>query len=279
MGNISFATRLSTTSVPETTFRLEIPNISTLKGATWSPKVVVRGTSWKFKILKTISAGKEQLIIYLYCVEKDVLKNWWQQVCATVKLLSFNHNVKPIENCIKSYIFESSSLHKCIKVIYWDELFDKSKDYVRDDVIMLEFKIEAYIPNFKESNIEQIGSSHLFRVTIKSIDNMMAIHSSPFKLLGARLCLSGFKSNFNQIGVCLKPLGKSKKFPIDITMSLKLLGTESREKSETKRMTSKNQFIVYFEEEWLKLAKAQKRPTIIEITLNAKKPNDAVSYT
>lgn len=271
---------MASATVSKTNFYLEVKDISKLRGEILSPKVNVRGTSWKFKIDKSMSNGKQCLGVYLYCVEKTVPTNWSQVASASIKLLSFSGTVKPIEKYIQPYIFEKSRLRigTGFSVIEWSELFDASKGYVRDDTIKLEFKVEAsnVNENFKELlNIEQIGES--FRMTVKSVENMMAVRTLPFKLLGANFYLTGYRHHSNQIGVRLEPEGMLEKCAIDLTMSLKFSGPEPREKSQTGQMTDSNYFVMCFEDEWLKSAQAQNHATIIDITLDARKPHDAAS--
>lgn len=273
--------KVSSRSIPETTFRLEIPKISKLRSKIWSPKVVVRGTSWKFRVvMNKESNGKKSLGVQLYCAESKLPKGWWQQASATIKLLSFNTKLPPHKKSFEPHIYdESKTGFGFPSFIKWSDLFDKTKEYVRDDKIILELKVEAGYPfrEFKKSaNFEEIGIS--YRITVNDIENMKSICSPPFNLEGASFCLTGYSNESNQIGVCLKSLGNSNKFPINVTMCLKVSGAESREKCETTRMTGKNKFIMYFEKDWLELTYAEKIATAIDVTCKAEKLKDTARH-
>lgn len=278
MGNTSSANKSVIANISQTTFRLEVPNISKLGADTWSPVFIVRGTWWKFKIFKYVSKGKPSLGVILRCAEKEASINWLQVVSASVKLLPFSDNVNPIEDHIEPYIFRKSKFRGIgLVLVEWCELFNNKKGYVKDDMIMLEFKVEAANrnENFDNAlNITQIGTS--FRVTVKSIVEMMAICSPSFKLLGTGFRLTVFRSHSNQIGIRLGYAGSRnpKKYPIQVTMRLKVSGEESPELSKTEQMMGTNLLVMYFEDEWLKSAQAQNRPTVVDVTLSAEKSND-----
>lgn len=273
---------ISSENIRKQSIRLKI-QISELSGISLTPELIVRGTSWQFKITKSISNGEESLGVYLSCAEKEVPTNWRQVAAAFIKLLPFRDNVDPIELYIQPYVFDATRLETSIEfasVIEWSELLDNTKGYVKDDKIHLELGVVAANPNenFEDLlNIEQIfvrGAECSFMLIIRSVENMMAVRSPTFEILGASLRLIGFVNQNNKIGVRLEPDGVSDKYPIDITMCLKLLGPDGHVKRETKKMTGRNCFIMYFEDEWdewLKPSQDQNLVTFVEITLNAKK--------
>lgn len=84
---------------------------------------------------------------------------------------------------------------------------------MKDDKIMLEFNVDASVQFKGPLNIEHTESTHSYRVIMKRIENVMAIHSPPFELLGVGFCLTGCSKN-SKIGMCLKHLGGSEKHSI-----------------------------------------------------------------
>lgn len=173
-------------TVAESSFRLKIAEISKLH-VIWSPEFEVYGVPWKTKITK----NGDWLAVYLFCSKKDDTPNWSHVGFATFKLVSYSGNAHGIEYRCKPYVFDPSGLgfgnHTFTK---WNDLFSAEKNYVKDDTINIDVKIESS-PNRKNSskllfeNIEKCCENNClskFRLTVTNIESLMAVQSPKFKM-------------------------------------------------------------------------------------------------
>lgn len=219
-----------TPSVSYMCFRLKIPNISKLREAS-SPEVILHGIPWKFLIKKTRHENKQLLGIYLYCEKEDKLANWSYAASASFKLLKFGDIRTDGEEYMKPFVFDQVEPgFGTTSFITWDDLFDVDKNYVKDDTVNLELKIDVADP-FGESRSQLKFVRHSntkFRLMVTNINNLMATRSPPFMFKKVPFNLIVYKSHSSHLGVYLYQRGALKDVPFRCTMSAKLMTSNDR---------------------------------------------------
>lgn len=191
--------------------QITIAQVSKLESV-YTSKVVVHGIPWKVKIFKVGTAKADTdsddsddsddeddnswLAARLICANKDDSLRWSIAGAVSFKLLPFIYGANALEvNCTPS-VFNCMSLKgfNSIRLIRWNDLFDKNSKYVKDDdTIDLQINIKAENPNDpSRSRIElkcyeegcDCGSSATFRLIVKNISNLMAVRAPRFDLRG-----------------------------------------------------------------------------------------------
>lgn len=138
--------------IPQISFPFKIANISKLKKV-WSPEVMVYGIPWKIKVGKIPFDGEQWLSIDLYCGISDKSSDWSHVAFATFKLMPISGNVGGIERYLKPYVFDCTEPGFGFpSFIKWIELINNKNNYVKDDTLTLDIKIEVAEPNIENSS-------------------------------------------------------------------------------------------------------------------------------
>lgn len=180
----------ATANIQQVNFRFNISDISKLNEV-WSPEIVVQEVPWKIRARRNVHAADKWLSMCLFCSKKDFPPNWSHAASASIKLLSFNSKVNPIEQNITPNVFSDNGGVGFDTFIRWTDLFDTKKGYVKDDMISLDIEIiaaEAKEPNKSRLGFEQLSKSceegcmSTFRLTVTNIRTLMAVKSPQFNL-------------------------------------------------------------------------------------------------
>lgn len=218
-------------TVSEVSFKFNVPNISALNEL-WSPEFYVYGVPWKIKVSKEKLIDEFWLVARLFCAKKDTRPNWKHAATATFKLLSFDVNVNAIERHLIPEVYDSKGTGYGRWMIQWRDLFNVTKQYVKDDAIKLDIKIEMADPNEKNKSeiaLEEIeksceeGCLTKFRLTVTNIENLMATRSPSFTLRNEPWYLSVSKDHSDQLGIKLMCNSTSTEFSCNTKMSAKLV--------------------------------------------------------
>lgn len=132
---------------PSITIHFSVSEISKITSVL-SSEVLLYGIPWQIKLKKYENGTDKSLAAYLNCMNKDNTSNWTATACATIKLLPFRDGQKVVEHHISPLVFNRLNTdYGTNTLIQWDDLFDVGKEYVKNDTIQLEAKIDAEDPN------------------------------------------------------------------------------------------------------------------------------------
>lgn len=194
------------------TFQISISDISKLT-MVWSPEFYVHDVPWKVKMQKFDNQTKS-LGYYLHCGEEEASVDFSCAAACSVKLLPFNDNHGVIERFSQPFVFDGPGFG-CgySNFIQWDRLFNDKNQYVRDDTIQLEIKIEAEDPHKVDRSVMHFecvdkscnsGCQATFRLTVKNIANLLAVRTPEFNLRDIPFYLTVYKDYRSNLGVYLR---------------------------------------------------------------------------
>lgn len=184
--------------------------------------------------MKSERNGDQLLAMFLNCAVENNTSNWSYIAIASFKLLPFNGHLGAIEGHTTPYVFDVIGRCRGVYIIRCTDLFNNTKNYVKNDTISLKVEINVIDPN-DESNSKLVfenihtcvgGCSAKYRLTINNIANLKAIQSPSFVLRNKPWCLSVYKDQFGQLGIGLKSKSKLTKSSCEIKMSAKLISTK-----------------------------------------------------
>lgn len=207
------AEKESVVHVPRITFCMKIPKISQLTTA-FSPTFLVQGIPWKVSVDKSVETPKELLAVYLHCEhETDESTDWSYAASMSVIILSWDKNTPDLDKECSSYVYDSNEGgYGTGSLIEWDELFLKENNYVRNDTINLEIKIEVADPldekksQMKIEKVDQsckMGCVTTLAFTVANFQNLIAVRSSKFTVHKLDSYLIVYKNDLNQLGVSI----------------------------------------------------------------------------
>lgn len=211
---------------------MKIPRISTLNEIS-SPEMLIHGVPWKVKVCKEQAAERQSLGVYLFCENNDPSPNWSISGSASFKLLSYSDKVEPVEYRSSTFIFDGTGIgYGKPDFIWWNDLFDKAKTYVKNDTIKLEVNVKAEDPNNPNRsrlNFHCInrccanGSLATFFVAVKNVTNLMAVRSPTFTMRGQLWNIQISKEEDSHLGVLLQLNEDSENVSCKVAMAIKLL--------------------------------------------------------
>lgn len=268
-------------SIHKISFCFDVPNISTLNhDGIWSPIVHVYNVPWRVLVCKEGERRDEALEVYLHCNEDSHVPNWSYAAHSRFKLLSFNREQDAVELILPPYVYSiDTSIFGDSPLIEWRDLFDETKEYVKDDTIRLEITLEMANPNdvlkseMKLENIEKCckkGALGIFRLTVLNIEKLLAIQSPYIVLRNIRLFFTVFK-----LGISLHS-DTSDEFSYDVEMMVKLIPSNSSAEpvEQTKTIEMKKNYYLQMDQliSWNQLLGFQKgfiskNSIVIEIKL------------
>lgn len=207
-----------------------------------SPEILLFGIPWQIEISKRENGTKKSLGVYLKCANKDKSPNWTATACATIKLLPFRDNQRPVECYIPPYVYHRF-VHNSGKdaLIEWDDLLTKDKLCV--DTIRFEVNIVAENPNDLHrsiSNFKDLDFGHQgikLQLIVQNITNLWAVRSPEISLFGVSWRILVYK-HVQHLGIILEPNERSKNESTKVTIAVNVVsskdGLDSIEKSCTK---------------------------------------------
>lgn len=173
----------------EISFRFYVPNISALNhDGIWSSTFQIKDVPWRINVCKIGQGRNKNLAIFLHCdkYDKNVgSSNWSYMIYCRFKLLASleEHSIEfylPLIFDNENRFFGEDSLIK------WRDLFDETKQYVKNDTIIMVISLEMANPNdvhTSELKLENIGACfengalRTFRLTVLNVENLMAVRS------------------------------------------------------------------------------------------------------
>lgn len=186
-----------------------IPHISKLKGF-WTQEFIVDDIPWYVNVKKELDQGKSYLGAHLDCSKKSKTPNWSQPARFTIKILSVKDDVATLVHHIHPFIYDhTKKKFGDDAIISWDDLFDASKGYVKNDTIKMEFLVEVadQNPNTK-SNLILIrtdtcreGDWSKYHLTVTNIENLMAVQLAKIVLRNIPWNLVVFKDQKGHLGI------------------------------------------------------------------------------
>lgn len=227
-------------------FVFEISQISKLDEV-WSPEYIVQGTPWEVGIYKKTVEEKQWLAIF-FRAKKEIPPNWTHVAWASFKLLPFSDNQNAIEHHTEPLMFDGRGTgfgtHTFIE---WDSLFDSKNDYVKNDTIKIDIKIEAEPLNqinkssLKFETLDRSGASGCqttFRITVFNINNLMAVRSPEFVLQNLSWDLTVCKTRSSHLSIISFCNSFPNETPCETKMAVKL----RTNKTDVKPITQINFF-------------------------------------
>lgn len=218
--------------IPQINVRFRIPNISDLKQIC-SPEYLVQGIPWKVVACKLDIDGSSFLSLFLTCENNDNgPENWSFVAFVTFKLLRHNDQ-NGIEKSTGPCIFdEQEPAFGDSKFISWDDLFNVENNFVTNDTIDLDVKIEAADPreihkcnlNFEELERScEDGCLTTHRITLNNIDKLIAVRSPIFEMRRLKWELTFYKSRSGNLAMSLGHKGSSDDVSCEMRLWTKLI--------------------------------------------------------
>lgn len=229
--------------------RITISEISKLD-AIYSFTVFVYGISWSVNIF----VGGSWLCVDLDCNNDDDSSNWAIPGVISCKLLSFSDDSVALEKSALPFVYDRNTRHgNTMDLIKLDDLFNQSKNFVKDDAIKLEIKIEVENPNQPKKCDATIWrgckNAGEFQLILKNVSCLMAVRAHPFKLFGLSWRITvGKNSQSNRLFACIDFDESTTKDSCDVTWSIKLITTKEGvrpiEKTETDREVASSEYLL-----------------------------------
>lgn len=268
------------------TIRLKVPNISNLDEI-WSSEDYIYGIPWQIKVKKKILNAEPSLGVFLHCTKKNVSADWTQVASATIELLSFGDNVNPVVHNLEPFIFDNSRIGSGIfSLIKWCDLFDDTKNYVKNDAIILDVKIMPENPSEEKKSrmifeisykcCEKNGLAE-FRLVVTNIEDLMVVRSPRFIYRNVDWYFIVYKDSSNHLGLYLSQKSAPENFSCELNMAIKLVSTKPEkrpiEKNRTKNIGYNMYFVMNNLVSWEELLKTencfvQNNSITIEVKLN-----------
>lgn len=194
-------------------FLMIVPNIRQLKSM-WTDEIIKQGVTWRIKVAKEMHYDEAYLGIYLYCINSDKSSKWSNAATASFKLYPWHGKESAIVKHLRPFVFScSNNANGFGKFIDWDTLCGMYERYVQGDAIRMILNIEADKSDENEKSVlvfehfdkccGNVGQAK-FRLTIKNVQNLMALRTSAFRMRGIPWYLTVFK-HMNQLGISLDP--------------------------------------------------------------------------
>lgn len=241
--------------VSEVSFRFNVPTVSTLNEA-YSPEFIICGVPWKVGITKINQNGEDWLAIFLRCANTEKSTNWSYAASVSFKLLPFDGDHGIVEGHIRPHIVDSTE-HSFARIIRWFDLFNNTKNFVKNDMIRLKIKINVVDSSeengsklvFKNTHECVEGCSCKFRLDITNIENLKALRSPNFMWRNTLWYLEVYIDYSSQLGVALTPKNVlTNELSRQIKASVKLIsrnvGVKAIEREDTWKFLRGNAFLM-----------------------------------
>lgn len=138
----------------EATFSFRIDEFSKLKESLLSPPCIVRNLPWKIMVMPRTSAPNERnqmesrtLGFFLQCNGESDSTTWSCNAIAELRLLSFKADQDAFVRRIKHVFYSKENDWGFSHFMPWTEILDPVKQYIHNDVIILEVYVQAEAPH------------------------------------------------------------------------------------------------------------------------------------
>lgn len=228
--------------------QIKIPQISKLESI-YTDEVELYRIPWNVHVFKSDSSLCAELI----CRNEDNSSDWSIAAGISCKLLPFCDDLGAIEGS-QSNVFDRKRLCGVdLPLIEWNDLFNEEKNYVDNDTIKLELKIDAQNPNYPNKSVAKLwrdcDDDTKFLLNVKNVSSLLAVRAHPFKLNGLTWYVTvGKNKSSNHLFAHLNFDESTMKNSCDISWSLQLLswkdGVDSIEKTEIDSLLSSDYYSV-----------------------------------
>lgn len=286
-------------TVCRTNFLFKVPNISKLDEV-FSPQFVIQEIPWKVQVCKKYSEAGPTLGIYLTCDKNDESPNWEYAAFASFKLLSYDENKNAIEEHLVPHVFDSQYISFGYpSFINWSDLFENGKNYVKNDIIYFEVKIEVVDPieiNNSTLKIESMkrccsdSSLAVLRLKVINIDNLIIAQSPKFTLKGLTWVLTVFRDQTSHLGIRIqsKSLDDDEKSACQIKIKTKIISSMKNvipvEYTESERINHRTNLTIIELISWTDLFKPRSgfivdNSAILEVEIHVDMSEESISST
>ncbi|XP_046987971.1 ubiquitin carboxyl-terminal hydrolase 7 [Schistocerca americana] len=136
----------------EATFRYTVTNFSKLKDTQLSPPTYVRNLPWKIMVMPRTSPAQDRqnqrsLGFFLQCNGESESTSWSCNATAELRLLSNKEGVPPFSRTIQHLFYSKENDWGFSHFMSWQDVLESDKEYVKDDSITLEVKVQADAPH------------------------------------------------------------------------------------------------------------------------------------
>lgn len=265
----------------------------------FTSEVLIFGIPWKVKILKNEADAENPacLAVRLICVHKDKSLKWTVPGTVSCKLLPFGEDLDALEGHLRPDVFDRTRLNGIgfLECIPWQDLFDETKCYVKDEAIKLEIKIQAENPNSPMRSgvkFDNLGKSCRdecvikYRLTIVNIANLMAVRTPRFYLRGLSWNITVGKDNASNSLFALLDFDEStKEISCKLAWSIKLTSLNEDidpiEKTQTELLHSSDYLIMDDIVSWKEIVKPENgyinnNSIVFDVEFRADKPRGDV---
>lgn len=219
-------------------FHLTIPNISKLKSFS-SCDMVVNGIRWNVYTEKVNNGTESTLGVLLYCQNANISAMGTCVAAAKIKLVSYGDKMNSVTGNILPHVFDNRYRSGCA-LIEWSDLFDETKNLVKNDTINLEIII--YVEELNNEKISKLTFENVhkccnnsdlvdFRFVITNIENLLAVQTSYFTLQNIKCFITIYRCFQNKLNFRLEPLNPLDDIKCNLKMSTKLISNHSDNKS------------------------------------------------
>lgn len=171
------------------------------------------GISWTFQVFRQNNA----LGIYLQCMGNMNTPEWEVAAWFKIRLMSFTRD-NSFDYYIAPFVFNSSSFGDSFGLpafITWDELTDDKEGFVEKDNDMIKLKMEIMVQNPMDPDRsvlecekceidEKSDNEARFRLTVKNVEDLMAVRSQPFEFRGFQWEFVVYREHADTLGMVLQ---------------------------------------------------------------------------
>lgn len=199
-----------------------------------TPEFIIHGIPWKMHIYKC--EEENALAVFLLCMKKG--DSWEVPACFKMYLLPFNNKEPRVQHTSPFVFHKDEDQFGLPEFIKWDELLSDENEFVKNDTIELKIEVKVENPNNSKRaalTFETIdkscncGSLAVFQLTVKNIENLMAVHSPQFNLRGLPWDFAIHREQKDTLGIILFAKKSNRSVPCMVTMTVKLLSTENND--------------------------------------------------
>lgn len=201
---------------------------------------MVQRIPWYVEVKKHLVDGQQCLGVILYCAEKKKPLDWSQPAQFSIKLQSFKQNVAAVKRDVKPFIYDHTAMgFGATSFIKWDDLFDASKAYVKNNTIKLKFYVEVADQNEDAksnlifTNIEKCcaeGCLVKYRLNVTNIEQLIAVRTPKIVFRNITWRLTVCKTHLGYLAVYIQSFAEDT-VSCNITMTVKLVSSKNADKS------------------------------------------------
>lgn len=197
----------------------------------WSSDFIIQAIPWNIHIRKVLRDNEDWLGVYLNCKKNDAPPDWAIAATLTVRLVSAHGDLYTIENSFEPGYFDHNSTgYGTAKFIKWNELFDAAKNYVKDDMVNFNMKVEVADQNTRNASKLLVNFNKCcddsrqvtLGLVVQNVDNLMAVRTSEFNLQNVRWNLLIFQHSNWGLGLRIQNKDVTNETTRNVNIDLKI---------------------------------------------------------